>query len=394
MQYKFNFIVDRLIKSQAYPALAQHAAEPYTLSWRQFVQHWPYTVPVELFNHCQTHRHEFCYVTDYDHLPDNGFYAIGLGFFDFSIDYISLVPESILNHIRQKQIRILFYYHEGDNPFRIKEQLDMLCKKNNIDKTCYVFVSGNTAAGKQQRFYWFPDHELLYWHRNKDQPPLKIHNNPRSKDFTVLNRSHKMWRATIMSELLSKNILDNSYWSYGNIGTDANENNPLEIDSILDLQKITSDFLSHAPYLCDTLTGDEQNDHSQLVEEHFTNSYIHVVLETHFDADQSGGTFLTEKTFKVLKHGQPFVIIGPAHSLLALKQLGYKTFDNIIDPSYDQEIDNQQRWRCVINLITKLKSQNLKELFELCRDDIEHNQRLFASSKWNRVNNLWKQLHE
>jgi hypothetical protein len=42
---------------------------------------------------------------------------------------------------------------------------------------------------------------------------------------------------------------------------------------------------------------------------------VTLCLETHFDADQSGGAFLTEKTFKPIKHGQMFFVAGPAGSL-------------------------------------------------------------------------------
>ena len=50
-----DFTVDRIIRDKAYPALAQHQAEPYTPQWRQFAHHWPNTVPVELFEHARNH---------------------------------------------------------------------------------------------------------------------------------------------------------------------------------------------------------------------------------------------------------------------------------------------------------------------------------------------------
>ena len=126
---------------------------------------------------------------------------------------------------------------------------------------------------------------------------------------------------------------------------------------------------------------------------HYTDSYCNIVLETHFDADQSGGAFLTEKTFKAIKHGQPFVVVGCAGSLAALRKLGYRTFDHAIDNSYDAVIDNTQRWTAIKAAIIKLKSQDLHAWFESCRNDIEHNQQLFCSTKADRLNTLLERLH-
>ena len=40
---------------------------------------------------------------------------------------------------------------------------------------------------------------------------------------------------------------------------------------------------------------------------------------------------LTEKTFKPIKHGQLFFVAGPAGSLQALRDMGYRTFDHVLD---------------------------------------------------------------
>jgi hypothetical protein len=58
------------------------------------------------------------------------------------------------------------------------------------------------------------------------------------------------------------------------------------------------------------------NDHTVHVQAHYDRTACSIVLETHFDADGSRGAFLTEKTFKCVKHGHPFVVFAPAGSLL------------------------------------------------------------------------------
>jgi hypothetical protein len=241
---------------------------------------------------------------------------------------------------------------------------------------------------------YLPDHELLYQRRNSGTPAATIHNNIRNKDFTVLSRTHKWWRATVMTDLYRNGLLTNSYWSYR---TDINlnewrEENPIQTQE-LNIDYAVDQFLSHTPYTCDELTTNQHNDHAITNLDHYTNSYCNIVLETLYDADSSGGTFLTEKTFKPIKHGQPFIIVGPAGSLAQLRELGYRTFDHAIDNSYDSEPNNTKRWCKAFQAICKIKRQDMHKWFESCREDLEHNQQLFLASKYERLNIVFKLLH-
>jgi hypothetical protein len=168
---------------------------------------------------------------------------------------------------------------------------------------------------------------------------------------------------------------------------------PIEIDDFRGLRAYTEKFLKSAPYISDELDHDQRNDHSMLIPKYHVNSYCNIVMETHFDADQSGGVFLTEKTFKPIKHGQMFFIAGPAGSLQVLRDLGYRVFDNILDNSYDLEPDHTQRWMKLSRAIY-FAHQQLPELFNRSLTDIVFNQELFLSSKTNRLNNLHRKIHE
>ena len=393
MDLQFNFVADRIVRNKAYPAFAQHCAEPYTPEWRQFMQHWPNTVPVELHEHCATHDfpHNLYSIDNY---PPGSYYTVGLGFFNFFINYFGLFPGHVQQQLRSGNLKVLFYYHEGDNPYRIKEVLDKQCRLHQLPVDCYRFVSGNTEADKIPGFAYFPDHELLYWHRNQEVPATPINMQPRRRIFTALSRTHKWWRATVMADLVRNGLLYNSYWSY-NTDVALNEpptDNPIEVDT-LNVRSAIDEFLKGAPYTCDSQTSDQHNDHSIIETDHYTDAYCNIVLETHYDADQSAGAFLTEKTFKPIKHGQPFVIVGCPGSLEALRNLGYKTFDHVIDNSYDLETDNTRRWQKLLTTIRDIQQRDLLAWFELCRADIEHNQNLFASSKHSRLNNLLTKLN-
>ena len=388
-----NLIADRVIKGRIYPALAQHQAAPYTQAWREFGQHWPHTIPIRLQEYCDHHEIKLNIYSMEDEWPTNAHYPIGIGFFNFSIDYFSLLPQRIKTGLAQSCVKILFYYHEGDNTYRIKQRLDALCDQHNFQQDCYVFVSSNSAASNIPRFVAFQDSELWYWQRNHSSPALKIHHEPRERDFTVLNRLHKSWRSLIMADLKSLDILNNSYWSYCELGEFDDADCPIEIDAIAGLRTATEEFLTSAPYFSDELDNDQRNNHSTLVPKYHVNSYCNIVIESQFDYDQSGGVLLSEKTFKPIKHGQMFFVAGAAGSLQVLRDLGYRVFDSVLDNSYDLETDHTQRWLALSKSIY-FAQQELSELFEQARGDIEHNQQLFQAIKTARLNTLIKEINE
>ena len=406
----FNFVVPSYPRNRAYPALQKHAAEPYTQSWREFGQHAPYTVPAELIDHCDLHGYPYGITleSELEEIIENNrlnntdntpryLYPIQWGWFSFDIDYIELLPEIVKTAVAQKIIQILFYYHEGDNPARIKARLDLLCEQNAIDKNSYRFVSGNTAADLLENSIHFCDHELLYYNRNKSHEKFfKTVALRRDWRFLCLTRTHKWWRASVVADLRRTGLLDGSLWSYNTEITadDHYTDNPIEVDT-LGLRDDLTTFIDGGPYRCDDLGAAAHNDHSLHSAELFDSTYCSIILETLFDCDGSGGAFLTEKTFKCLKHGHPFIIVGAAGSLAALRGLGYRTFDHCIDNHYDLIADNTQRYlavRSTIAAIAALSSEELDQWLESLQADLEHNSRLFCSTKWDRLNTLQERI--
>jgi hypothetical protein len=181
-----------------------------------------------------------------------------------------------------------------------------------------------------------------------------------------------------MSQLHHQKLLNNSLWSYNTncLIDDRPEDNPI---CMSDREfAIMQSFLSHGPYYCDSDDANAHNDHRSVPKHLYTHSYCNLVLETLFDADQSGGTFITEKTYKCIKFGQPFVIIGPAESLKSLRSAGYRTFDNVIDNSYDNIKDNTKRWEAIKKTINDISQQDLHQWFLKCLPDLQHNQQVFT----------------
>lgn len=360
---------------------------------------WPFIVPCRLIYYSHDHGYP-CNISYLDEpIPDNAWYPVGLGFFHFEIDYFSMMSEQVLDLLRSGGLRVLFYYHEGDNPAHEKQRLDFLCQQHNLPTSCYKFVSGNTKADEIPGFVWFPDHELFYWRNavrwnDRSMPGASYHNRPRTHRYTALNRLHKWWRATVMTVLRDRGLLSNSYWSYNNIDSnDQWHDNPIQLEMFPGLEQQVKNFVAQGAISCDTLDPVQQNSHWTLIAEHFDDTYCHLVLETLYDAEQSQGAFLTEKTFKPIRHAQPFIIFGTPHSLKTLRDLGYMTFDNLLDNNYDDEFDNTERFKKTLSALEQLNQKDLHDFYTSCRDQIIHNQELFLSSKHNRLVKLCEKLN-
>jgi hypothetical protein len=119
-------------------------------------------------------------------------------------------------------------------------------------------------------------------------------------------------------------------------------------------------------------------------------SMIYHVSETVFFGRRQ---HLTEKTFKPIAMGMPFVLSAPAGSLQYLKQYGFKTFDSVWDESYDNCKNDNGRIIILSNLLKKLDSQTEQEkndMFKKCIPIIEHNWNHFYGGGFEKI--LWEEL--
>lgn len=82
----------------------------------------------------------------------------------------------------------------------------------------------------------------------------------------------------------------------------------------------------------------------------------------------------TEKIFKPLMYGFPFLVYANQNFLKCLRLMGFQTFSNIIDETYDNEVDPINRIHKIEKSLEKIKSFGTKELFKQCRHICEYNQ--------------------
>jgi len=103
----------------------------------------------------------------------------------------------------------------------------------------------------------------------------------------------------------------------------------------------------------------------------YIDTYFSLVTETVYEYPYS---FRTEKTAKVLAMGHPFVIAASVGFYRDLRNLGFRTFGNVIDESFDLVENHQDRMDRIYTVVQDLCAQDLVSFLRECEDICKYNQ--------------------
>jgi len=280
--------------------------------------------------------------------------------------------ESIAEIVKNKDIINLYFLVNNNMSSKniVTDAVRAGFSEENVHFTTEITRTRDLAG----RSYICSD-ELLYRQRNTSMPTV-FHTQHRSKKFTALVRTHKEWRAYTMARLWSKGLHESGYFGYNNQITVEEDVNPINTSNLGSLKHHTEFFLKLAPFHCDLLTSEQHADMKYTVDVHHDDAYFNFVIESQL----TGPVRLTEKVFKAIKHCQPFVIAGACGSVKQLREMGYRTFDHVINHSYDQIEDATERWNAVCTEMCRIaKSKKAHAMYIDCKDDLIHNQQLFLN---------------
>ena len=167
-------------------------------------------------------------------------------------------------------------------------------------------------------------------------------------NFLSYNRVLKTHRCQLAAEMKLNGLLDGNMISFVPNG----ELYPGVVKSadevVASCQYFTPEQKQlYTPLLQERLVIDEYNTtgNGPEVSTHFQQALISVISETTYEM---GDVFLSEKTFRAIAHGHPFIIVGPAETLANLRYLGFETFDGLINESYDTIRDNNKRMAAIV----------------------------------------------
>ena len=110
----------------------------------------------------------------------------------------------------------------------------------------------------------------------------------------------------------------------------------------------------------------------------YKNIFVDIVCETYFQ----GNTFFpTEKTWRPIMCKTPFIIQGPRNYLKNLRKLGFETFSEYWDESYDEDGPSYgtETIRTNLKMISSKSLGELENMYNAMLPKLEHNQALLKS---------------
>ena len=115
----------------------------------------------------------------------------------------------------------------------------------------------------------------------------------------------------------------------------------------------------------------------------YRDSFFSLVSETLFN-DDPDALFLSEKIYKPIAYRHPFMVVGSMGTLRHLRYLGYQTFPEMFDESYDQEYDVRKRFDLIVKNLERWKQLSYDEKvlkYNSVRDKLKHNFEVFKNAR-------------
>jgi hypothetical protein len=101
----------------------------------------------------------------------------------------------------------------------------------------------------------------------------------------------------------------------------------------------------------------------------YNQCWFSVVTETRLNYN-----FFTEKTAKALLAKRMFIALGAPNLLAELREMGFETFGNVLDESYDIVTYNVTRWSMAKDQIKQICAQDPLLIYEKILPVLQHNQ--------------------
>jgi len=301
----------------------------------------------------------------------------------FSILYE--IPFYIIDLVKQRKLRIaVISVVEGDS--FVNEILDCYraltdqCKALQLPRYSVVIVSGNLEAETLYKSWCIQNNELPWmefiegiewtgevW-KKLDEPIFYKSIKEHSLLYNSLNRAHREHRTDHLCYLTKNNLLDLGLVTGGVF---INEHN-IEIEK----RKILENYF---PRFVDEQTeGMISKNFAGISNLNiFKNTLLTVSTETFFSEP---GLFITEKTFRPIAMGHPFIILGQPNILKKLNSMGYRT--DFLDEEYDSILDHSERFSKFHESFLKWINADKQKYFSKWLTIVEHNQYIYNRSKY------------
>jgi len=206
--------------------------------------------------------------------------------------------------------------------------------------------------------------------------------------FILLNGHARPHRVALL-QLLGKNkVLDDALWSLHDLDYDQNKIiDRYKVDfstNYVRLNKLPNGY-DNIPSVTSNIKGDLYSIEKVFgpvelmqfnmvnTEKQYIDSYFSVVAEQWHYWDYP---FPSEKILRPILMGHPFIAVSSPNFYKKLKNMGFKTFDSLIDESFDPLMDHAERLKRSAESITalaRLSKSNLDSFLSASKEICEHN---------------------
>ena len=212
----------------------------------------------------------------------------------------------------------------------------------------------------------------------------KYDNTIKEKFFMCFNRGPKIHRLSLLVFMKKNSLLEDTNWSYIPITSYS-----LEYEKLLNYDEY-SDEIEYFNNLKLKISDNEINDlefnenneikiinpkYSNVlsppeIPNNYKNSYINIVTESQF-LNEFNVIHITEKSFKPFFYYQfPIIMATHNHIKTLREKYDFDFFDDIIDHSYDNEIDDKKRFEMICKEVKKLYN-NKKNIIDFYNKNYE-----------------------
>jgi hypothetical protein len=259
------------------------------------------------------------------------------------------VREPILLHSEKHSDQVKIYQEHGFVPAYI-------CAHFFLARDWYRYAEHDRALG--------PNHDMI------------------QKDFLIYNRSwtdHREYRLKLSEYLIENDLYQQCLVSFSPINQTLDYRQHKFTNPLLQIQR-------HDLHLFFPLNQTSADSSATYAVNDYKVTGIEVVLETIFDDTK---WHFTEKIFRPIACGRPFILASTPRSLEYLKSLGFETFAPLIDETYDIIEDPNDRLKAIVGemkRISGLSRRDKQRLWHNIYNIAEINRRRFFSAE------LWKDL--
>lgn len=280
-------------------------------------------------------------------------------------------------------------------------------KSNNIDINRLVLVKNDSLKIglhkiKYDNFilntFFFPhfflstyNHLSQYINPKSERPKIEP-----DKRFLCLNRRMFFHKYQVIKELFDRGLLNETRFTWVDNYT---PNNIIDLDLAHSLKIDGSQFKS-IQLEGDVMYGSRLSYHDEFLftinPNWYYRSKVDIITETMLYDE---AIHVTEKTYKSIYLGLPFVVSATKGHLNHLREMGFKTFNSVINEDYD-ELTNKYKIKRVIDAAQELSNIfNTPEVLEICKfnqdlyHDFEFRKKICKEYFLNRLVDIPKKSH-